>query len=287
MTTFGIAEWFGHDFLALDPTERQRLARAALAGQKSEPCPYRGGACSKAGGVCSIREYDDDATGRIDTTAAGPMVVTCPKRFEQGQMLIHWLAEITGLAGEVMVAREVPFMLARSGKPAGKIDLVVATGGQELRWFGLEVQAVYFSGDRMEPEFRHLLTDGEAPPPYPQGRRHPDWRSSTAKRLMPQLQAKVPTLRRWASKIAVAVDAVLLEEAMGGPSENPNHDIDSGEVIWLVSQPEGGELQRRHWEVLTLEESCERLLAAAPVGRAVFEERLRSMLQPVNAGDGA
>jgi len=97
--------------------------------------------------------------------------------------------------------------IARSGKPAGKIDLVVATDNQELRWFGLEVQAVYFSGDAMAPEFRHLQTDEETTPPYPQGRRHPDWRSSTAKRLMPQLQAKVPTLRRWASRIAVAVDA--------------------------------------------------------------------------------
>ena len=29
MTTFGIAEWFGQDFLSLDPTARQRLARVA------------------------------------------------------------------------------------------------------------------------------------------------------------------------------------------------------------------------------------------------------------------
>ncbi|MXY86981.1 MAG: hypothetical protein F4209_10875 [Chloroflexi bacterium] len=284
MTTFGIAEWFGHDFLSLDPTARQRLARVALGSDRSEPCPYRGGTCSKAGGVCSIREYDDDGTGRIDTATAGPMVITCPNRFEQDQMLVHWLAEITGLTEGVKMAREVPFMIARSGKPAGKIDLVVATDNQELRWFGLEVQAVYFSGDAMAPEFRHLQTDEETTPPYPQGRRHPDWRSSTAKRLMPQLQAKVPTLRRWASRIAVAVDAVLFEEAMGGASTNPSHDVDSGDVIWLVSELRDGELRRRHWEVLTLEESCDRLLAAHPIGRVDFETHLRSMLRAIPTG---
>lgn len=285
MTTFGIAEWYGHDFLSLDPSVRQGLARVALAGEKSQPCPYRGGTCAKAGGVCAIREYDDDGTGRIDIAAAGPLVITCPNRFEQDQMLVHWLAEITGLTEDVKMAREVPFMIARSGKPAGKIDLVVATDNQDLRWFGLEVQAVYFSGNAMTPEFRLLLSDVEATPPYPRGRRHPDWRSSTAKRLMPQLQAKVPTLRRWASRIAVAVDAVLFQEAMGGPSDNPRHDVDSGDVIWLVSELEKGELRRRHWEVLTLEESCERLLAAQPIGRTDFETHLRSMLRAIPTGD--
>ena len=42
---------------------------------------------------------------------------------------------------------------------------------------------------------------------FPSDVRCPDWRSSGAKRLMPQLQIKVPTLRRWGAKLAVAVDA--------------------------------------------------------------------------------
>jgi hypothetical protein len=200
-------------------------------------------------------------------------------------MLVRWLAELVGFDESVMVAREVPFMVGPTGSPAGKIDLVVATEIHDLRYFGLEVQAVYFSGDAMGPEFEHLMSDGGSSPPFPRGRRHPDWRSSTAKRLMPQLQAKVPTLRRWGSKIGVAVDTVLFKDAMGGPSPVPSTDLDSGDVIWLVAEAQGGRLHRRHWEVLTLEESCDRLLAATPIARADFEHQLRASLRPMNVGE--
>ena len=120
---------------------------------------------------------------------------------------MSWLAEIVGFdPGLTKVAREVPFMKSAStGKHAGKIDLVVARS-EPWSWYGLEIQAVYFSGDKMEQEFEVLKDDARSDPPFPVGNRRPDWRSSGAKRLMPQLQVKGPTLRRWGSKIAVAVD---------------------------------------------------------------------------------
>ena len=51
---------------------------------------------------------------------------------------------------------------------------------------------------------------------------------------MPQLRVKGPTLRRWHSKIAVAVDAPFFQ-SLGGPSDPPNCDLDSGDVLWLVT----------------------------------------------------
>ena len=96
-------------------------------------------------------------------------------------------------------------------------------------------------------DFKHLALDNGTLPPASTQIRRPDWRSSSAKRLMPQLQVKGPTLRRWHSKIAVAVDMPFFE-AIGGPSAKINHDLDDGDVIWLV--PEIGEeytLKRRHW----------------------------------------
>ena len=44
---------------------------------------------------------------------------------------------------------------------------------------------------------------------------------------MPQLEIKVPTLRRWSSKLAVAVDKPFFE-AVGGPSEQASQDLDEG-----------------------------------------------------------
>jgi len=197
-------------------------------------------------------------------------------------VILAWLAEIVGFsAEEAMVAREIPFMRNMStSRPAGKIDLVVAAVRHELRWFGLEIQAVYFSGPAMASEFRELERDNEDRPPYPLETRRPDWRSSGAKRLMPQLQVKGPTLRRWHSKIAVAVDRPFFR-SLGGPSDTPSKDLDSGDVIWLVPELTGGQIVRGHWEVLTLEASTAKLLSAAPIPRGDFEDMLRAKLQPL------
>ena len=277
MTRYGIAEWYGHDLLNLTTTERQDHADAAL-NRRERPCPYRPGPCNKTGGVCSMRQYDEHR-GRI-TSIAGPTVVMCPSRFEQDRLLIGWLNEIVGFGSDAMLAREVPFMVGNTGKPAGKIDLVVATEQHDLRWFGLEMQAVYFSGPGMDDEFVRCVRDEGAEPLYPNGVRRPDWRSSSAKRLAPQLQVKVPTLRRWGSKIAVAVDGPFFD-SIGGPSADPVRDLDAGDVIWLVPEVVDGKLVRRHWEVLTLEASCEKLLAATPIPRADFEQQLRERLRPL------
>ena len=288
MTTerFGIGEWFGHPIETVTPEFRIGLAADALEKNESgRPCPFRRGhpKCQKAGGVCSLRAY------RLGEQGAEPTdrrVIVCPNRFEHGDVLVKWLADILDYGATPQMAREAPFMRSTAtGKWAGKIDIVIAHDGNgQLKWCGLEVQAVYFSGKGMRSEFTRLLGNTDAVPPFPDAVRRPDWRSSGAKRLMPQLQIKVPTLRRWGSKMAVAVDAPFFDE-MGGPSATPTQDLNEGDIIWLV--PELREntdgkptLVRGHWEVLTLEESNQRLLAALTVPREEFESGLRSRLQP-------
>lgn len=280
MKRFGIAEWYGHSLVSLTLRQRREFAEIALAEDEevSPPaCPFNGKMCSKAGGVCSIRPFEA-AGDRLGATA-GEAVIVCPTRFEQEQAIIRWLADIVEMpAGDARVAREVPFMTSQvTKKPAGKIDLVLSSAGAE-QWFGLEIQAVYFSGPAMRHEFLALRADESETPPFPQEHRRPDFRSSGAKRLMPQLQVKGPTLRRWHSKIAVAVDGPFFA-SLGGPSEQPSHDLDEGDVIWLVPElTDDYRLERGHWEVLTLEQSTAKLLSADPVSRRSFEDELRRRL---------
>ena len=203
----------------------------------------------------------------------------CPHRFAEHDLIPLWLAEIGGF-DDVYVATEVPFMRdPTTRRPAGRIDLVLASDPAASHWYGLyglEVQAVYFSGDGMRPDFERLLTDDAPRPPQP-GKRRPDWRSSSAKRLMPQLQVKTPTLRRWGKKLAVAVDLPFFE-AIGGKSEDPSHDINDGDIIWLVPELKSGRLVRNHWEVLSLKESSQKLLAAEKINRDEFEDLVRRKL---------
>ena len=287
---FGIGEWFGEPLLSLAPARRSEFARCALREREAPLCPFQqpDTRCSKRGGVCSIQQYQSSADGRI-AAAIGQPVVVCPRRFEESRTLLKWLAEIVGLdPSDTHIAREVPFMRGtKTRKPAGKIDLVVAgSNDPHFRWYGLEIQAVYFSGQGMSDEFERLADDEADSPPFPGAIRRPDWRSSSAKRLMPQLEIKVPTLRRWASKLAVAVDRPFFE-SMGGPSANPTHDLDDGDIIWLVPELQAGangsmQMIRGHWEVLTLEQSRAKLLAAETISRADFEATLRQKLRPLD-----
>ena len=296
---FGICEWYGRPFAGLPAADRRQLADIALASVRGRGgsdeevprCPYQLGSppCSKKGGVCSLQRYRRGADGFLGEPVGSPVAV-CPRRFEQGQMAVRWLAEIAGFSlDETMLAREVAFMQGtETGRPAGKIDLVVAkTLRNSVEWFGLENQAVYFSGRGMEAEFESIQRGDGLRPPFPGAVRRPDWRSSSAKRLMPQLQIKVPTVRRWGAKMAVVVDRPFFE-SIGGRSPTPSQDLGDGDVIWMVLEivsenRESHGLTRWHWEVLTLEASCEKLLAAETVQRDVFLDLLRQRLQPLAA----
>lgn len=268
---YGIAEWFGFPFRHLSPNDRRTLARSALKLDSAPPCPFQRGntACSKRGGVCSIQSGDNMP------------VITCPSRFGEADLLPAWLARIVGFP-EVYLAPEVPFMRSPStGRPAGRIDLVVASDGNASSWFGLEIQAVYFSGNGMLADFELLRDSTEIEPPEPTALRRPDWRSSSAKRLMPQLQVKGPTLRRWGTKLAVAVDLPFFE-AIGGPSDDPSQDLNDGDIVWLVPKvTEDHRLVEHHWEVLSLEASSDRLLSAETIKRQEFEDALRAKLQRI------
>ncbi|MYA89553.1 MAG: hypothetical protein F4X97_14075 [Boseongicola sp. SB0662_bin_57] len=268
---YAIAEWFGQPFDNLSVEERQDLARRALKLDPAPPCPFQHDMprCSKRGGVCSIKSGDR------------PPVITCPNRFSEGDLLPSWLARIVGFP-DVYLAPEVPFMRSPStGRAAGRVDLVIARDGDAGSWFGLEIQAVYFSGNGMLADFEMLRDNADEKPPEPTAIRRPDWRSSSAKRLMPQLQVKGPTLRRWGTKLAVAVDRPFFE-AIGGPSETPSQDLNDGDIVWLVPQiTDGYRLVEDHWEVLSLEDSSDKLLSAETVKRQEFEDALRAKLKRI------
>ena len=102
---------------------------------------------------------------------------------------------------------------------------------------------------------------------------------------MPQLQIKVPTLRRWQAKMAVVVDRPFFN-SIGGPSPAPSRDLGDGDIIWMVvdmdcNDPTAGRLTRGHWEVMTLEASSDRLLAAETVPQKTFLDLLQQKLKSI------
>ena len=88
-------------------------------------------------------------------------------------------------------------------------------------------------------------------------------------------------MRRWGTKLAVAVDLPFFE-AIGGPSDVVSKDINDGDIVWMVACIDSDfSLVPHDWEVLSLETSCEKLISAETVKRHEFESVLRRKLYPI------
>jgi hypothetical protein len=234
---YGIGEWFGQSFGAMTAQQRQFLALQQLLPKKQRQiqiCPFQDVApqqieCKKDGGVCTIRVYrKDGTTGDVEIALGrlGALRVVCPERFKQNRTIFEWVGETILKHPNPLIVEEVPFLQRLiegegeeadpESKDVGRIDhVLVHPAKKPLDWCALEIQAVYFSGRRMGDDFRSFSEHTASTIPFPTRYRRPDYRSSGPKRLMPQLQTKVPSLRRWGKKMAVVIDEGFFEAALG------------------------------------------------------------------------
>lgn len=277
---YGIAEIFGQDLTLL---AAERISELAGAKSGSLPCPFAadGRACRKRGGVCSLRLFEEGQDGTA-VPADAPVACVCPRRFEQGNEVTRWVGETMLNSAEVVPLPELPFLKSSTGssRSVGKIDLVlVLPDSVPLAWCALETQAVYFSGKAMASELRLLQAWRGPGLPFPTDVRRPDFRSSGPKRLMPQLQIKVPTLSRWGKKTAVVVDLAFWE-SMGEMGEV--RDISNCDIAWFVVDwkpgPRGLQATRHALHLTTLDRAVEGLTGGYPSSLAEFELELRNKL---------
>jgi len=300
---YGIGEWYGRSFVRLTVQERRRYADLQSLPKRERPsqaCPFRSrpdvtDTCTKEGGVCSLRLYKRDGrTGRVSVAPdeEGDLCTTCPYRFYEDGLIFRWIGETILEHSTPRIVREVGFLERDTGTPLGEDDgaredvgridhVLVRPNTATLSWCALEMQAVYFSGDSMQSEFRMLRESENAGRglPFPTGRRRPDYRSSGPKRLMPQLQIKVPSLRRWGKRMCVVVDRAFFR-ALGTMDEAA--DVSNCDIAWFVVEYEEGDhdarLRRDSVHLTTLEHAVEGLTAGRTVTLETFEARIRAKL---------
>ncbi|MBA4352512.1 MAG: hypothetical protein C0427_14870 [Rhodobacter sp.] len=275
--------------------ERLKALRSQLTEGLSElkPCPFKitpYPTCTKKGGVCSVRLYDegDDNVIKPLEGERGSIRCLCPYRLHQDKTAFKHLSQIAlkdpnpRLAGEVGFLEGDGGLDMEKGEDVGKIDMIIVSTlkTNELDWCAAEVQAVYFSGDAMEVEFRHIIAQG-GKLTMPHGRRKPDYRSSSVKRLMPQLQIKIPTLRRWSRKMGIIVD----KSFYGNLGEmRKSSDPSNADIAWVLldfSYDSTSRIYRAHvhdvaW--VTLEDATYGLTNGRPISKKAFEEKILSKL---------
>jgi hypothetical protein len=281
---YGAAELFGYAVSSLRPAELRKLSSS---DNRNMECPFKPGntVCHKKGGVCSLGLYERRENSTV--SIVGTPVTTCPSRFWEGNQIYKWVSVTLLKTPEAKVVTEVSFLMAnqtstREEDEVGRIDSVLVNSDSDaLRWCALEMQAVYFSGGRMEGDFEMMRSWNDSGLPFPASQRRPDYRSSGPKRLMPQLQIKVPTLRRWGKKMAVVVDNAFWTSL--GMMQRTSH-ISNADIVWFVVDYEGpvkGRYRLKPHEAVftTLEHAVEGLTGGMPVSLEQFEHAIREKLE--------
>ena len=212
---FKIMEVFGYSVEDASPE--------AIASRTEKPCPFQATRtlCTKVSltdplGVCMF--------GDINTGTP-----VCPVRFRQNsQMFVDVARAAFGAGRKIAVRPELRILRKDNGQKAGKVDYIIAAVGQDGKpadFCALEVQAVYVQGNSYYPMFHQFLATGTPP----QEERRLDWLSSR-KRLIYQLNLKVPVFRRWGKKFFVAVDHQFFNAL---PKMKRVPDIENSEVTWV------------------------------------------------------
>lgn len=286
---YGAAELFGRAVATLQPGELRTLASTP---NREVTCPFKPNRlpCNKPGGVCSLGLFERNTDGGV--SAIGAPVTTCPNRFLEQSVVTQWIGgTLLGTTTPQAVA-ELPFLMSAEGNgvptedEVGRIDNVLVNRDDgQLKWCAVEAQAVYFSGGRMESDFAVMRTWNGPGMLFPAGRRRPDFRSSGPKRLMPQLQIKVPTLRRWGKKMAVVVDRAFWSSLRG---VRPVGHLSNADIVWFVAdyhQPEAGAYSLHPGEAVftSLENAVEGLTGGVPVSLEQFELAILRRLERLGA----
>lgn len=304
---FGVGEWFGTLFSSMSVEERARCVQDSKIRKRDDrpTCPFKtknGGLpqpCSKQSGVCSLQQYGKSDSGKVSpvTGPDGALRCTCPYRFFEGNLVQRWIGEELLGTKTPREVTEVPFLKpdTRSSLDAGlgsieepsdesgsvgRIDSVLVHPNlKHLDWCAVEMQAVYFSGPALGDDFSNFTDPKVKGIPFPGSIRRPDYRSSGPKRLMPQLQIKVPTLRRWGKKMAVVIDESFF--ASLGKMDSVG-DVSNSDIAWFVV---GFEEKRAHAVLTprfvrftTLERAVEGLTAGLPVTLDQFETEIMQRL---------
>ncbi|MCU1305243.1 MAG: hypothetical protein JWQ87_5527 [Candidatus Sulfotelmatobacter sp.] len=303
---FGVAEWFGESFEGLPPQRRVELIQLAKTNRRGRNtlCPFHPEQeslrCRKQTGVCTLRQYVRAAEGDVQISQGkeGRLATLCPERFFQGGEIFRWIGEKLLNCATPEILNEIPFLegVATENKPGeesdsvGRIDnVLVVPDSDPLRWCAVEMQAVYHQGGAYSkdyPAMESALANGAIGIPFPGAYRQPDYRSSGPKRLMPQLQVKVPSLRRWGKKMAVVIDEAFFGSlALKETQRQEIKSISNSDVVWFVvgyEEKPPHKLYRKEVFLTTLENAVEGLTAGVPTSLEEFEKRIKAKLPQEN-----
>lgn len=215
-----MAEIFGF------PIENE--SNRALRFRKNKLCPYGNISpnCTKDKaeaplGVCSVCSNQQK-------------VITCPVRFREDWIIVENAAKFAFPKGSCWTSLSEIKLVDKDGLSAGNIDYIVVRYDplthKVLDFASVEVQGVYISGNlrnAFEEYMRNPSADfewtGKNPP-------HPDYLSSSRKRLIPQMLYKGGIFKTWGKKQCVVIQESFYQTL----PELPEVPMEEADIAWFL-----------------------------------------------------
>ncbi|TNE60971.1 MAG: hypothetical protein EP335_18225 [Alphaproteobacteria bacterium] len=203
-------------------------SKEAWDSRNAKLCPFRNSPCTKSSkteplGICSLSDGEEAAA-------------LCPVRFLERDRCFVDAARLAfgpgasfGVFPEVRILRIEAEEDDQKDRKIGKVDYLLGKieNGEVTDFAAVEVQAVYFSGGEIRSSLNQYMNQPMGNVPLAE--RRPDFRSSAQKRLMPQLELKVPVFRRWGKKFFVVVDSQFFRALPGFKQTTQSNS----ELTWL------------------------------------------------------
>ena len=221
-STHPLAEVFGYPVADMSPS--------AVRHRKNRLCPFNNKIPN------STKDKAQAPLGVCSVTHQEEIVITCPIRFRQCWMIADHAAEFFFSTDSNWTTLTEVRLKDADGGSAGNIDLVLCEydkNGDITDFGALEIQAVYISGNVGNP-FDHYMKnpskncgmDWTTQPNYP----HPDYLSSSRKRLAPQLIFKGGIFHSWSKNTAVALNSGFFETLPPLPEVSKSE----ADIAWFI-----------------------------------------------------
>ena len=190
-------------------------------------CPYhnRFPNCTK--------DKADNPLGVCCVNYNGEKIITCPTRFREDWIMLRNAAEFVWPLGTKWTSLPEVKLIDGFGQSAGNVDYILVSynqDGQITDFASVEVQGVYISGNLRNPFNQYMLnqsTDFEwKGRNYP----HPDFLSSSRKRLIPQMLYKGGIFKSWKKKQCVVIQKAFFDTLPSLP-QVPKEKAD---IAWFL-----------------------------------------------------
>ncbi|WP_304153270.1 NotI family restriction endonuclease [Phocaeicola plebeius] len=171
-------------------------------------------------GVCSINHGENH-------------IITCPVRFREDWLIIEEAAKFAFPKEALWTSLSEIKLVDKNGQSAGNIDYVIVqydNQGKIVDFASIEVQGVYITGN-LRNAFIEYIKNPSAnflweSKNYP----HPDYLSSSRKRLIPQMLSKGGIFKAWGKKQCVVLQKSFFDTLPTLPVVDP----EEADIAWFL-----------------------------------------------------